>query len=78
VEARPDVLSFTSATLTEDLEVTGRVTVTLHAATSAADTDFTARLFDVWPWWARRTAPLPAGRPPSPAHPGRADRDERG
>lgn len=49
VEARPDVLTFTSTELTEDLEVTGPVTVTLHAATSAADTDFTAKLVDVWP-----------------------------
>jgi hypothetical protein len=49
VEARPDVLSFTSQELTEDLEVTGPVSVTLHAATSAVDTDFTAKLVDVWP-----------------------------
>jgi uncharacterized protein len=49
VESRPDVLSFTSDVLAEDLEATGPVTVTLHAATSAADTDFTARLVDVWP-----------------------------
>jgi uncharacterized protein len=49
VESRADVLSFTSQVLTADLEATGPVTVTLHAATSAADTDFTARLVDVWP-----------------------------
>jgi putative CocE/NonD family hydrolase len=49
IEARADVLSFTSEPLTEDLEVTGPVSVTLHAATSAADTDFTAKLVDVWP-----------------------------
>jgi putative CocE/NonD family hydrolase len=49
IEARPDVLSFTSEILASDLEVTGPLTVTLHAATSAADTDFTARLIDVWP-----------------------------
>ena len=49
IEARPDVLSFTSEILDEDLEVTGPLTVTLHAATSAADTDFTAKLVDVWP-----------------------------
>jgi uncharacterized protein len=49
IEARPDVLSFTSVVLADDLEVTGPVTVTLHAATSAADTDFTAKLVDVWP-----------------------------
>jgi uncharacterized protein len=49
VEARPDVLSFTSEVLDADLEVTGPLQVTLHAATSAADTDFTAKLVDVWP-----------------------------
>lgn len=49
IEARPDVLSFTSDVLDTDLEVTGPLVVTLHAATSAADTDFTARLADVWP-----------------------------
>ncbi len=49
VEARPDVLSFTSEVLADDLEVTGPLAVTLHAATSAADTDFTAKLVDVWP-----------------------------
>jgi len=49
VEARADVLSFTSRALPGDLEVTGPVSVTLYAATSAADTDFTAKLVDVWP-----------------------------
>jgi putative CocE/NonD family hydrolase len=49
IEARPDVLSFTSDVLRADLEVTGPLVVTLHAATSAGDTDFTARLVDVWP-----------------------------
>jgi putative CocE/NonD family hydrolase len=49
VEARPDVLSFTGEVLDADLEVTGPLQMTLHAATSAADTDFTAKLVDVWP-----------------------------
>jgi putative CocE/NonD family hydrolase len=49
VEARPDVLTFTSDKLTDALEVTGPVTVTLYAATSATDTDFTAKLVDVHP-----------------------------
>jgi uncharacterized protein len=49
VEARTDVLCFSSSVLPADLEVTGPVSVTLHAATSAADTDFTAKLVDVWP-----------------------------
>ncbi len=49
VEARPDVLVFTSAPLAADTEVTGPITVTLFAATSAPDTDFVARLVDVHP-----------------------------
>jgi putative CocE/NonD family hydrolase len=49
VEARADVLVFTSAVMTAPLEVTGPVVVTLHAASSAPDTDFTAKLVDVRP-----------------------------
>lgn len=49
VEARADVLSFTSDPLPEDTEVTGPVTVTLYASSSAPDTDFVARLCDVYP-----------------------------
>ena len=48
-ENRKDVLVFTSAPLAEDLEVTGPVAVKLHAASSARDTDFIARLIDVYP-----------------------------
>jgi len=49
VEQRPDVLVFTSPPLTQDLEVTGQTQVVLYASTSAADTDFTAKLVDVFP-----------------------------
>jgi putative CocE/NonD family hydrolase len=49
VERRPDVLVFTSPPLTKDLEVTGQTQVVLYAATSARDTDFTAKLVDVFP-----------------------------
>jgi len=48
-EARPDVLVYSSAPVTDALEVTGPVTVTLFAASSAPDTDFTAKLVDVHP-----------------------------
>jgi putative CocE/NonD family hydrolase len=48
-EMRGDVLCYTSAPLKEDLEVTGPIKVMLHAATDAPDTDFTAKLVDVWP-----------------------------
>lgn len=49
IEARADVLVYTSEPLAADLEVTGPVTVRLFAASSAPDTDFTARLVDVAP-----------------------------
>lgn len=49
VEARDDVLVFTSEVLDRDTEVTGPVVVSLHAASSAPDTDFVARLTDVYP-----------------------------
>jgi hypothetical protein len=47
VEERQDVLVYSTPPLERDLEVTGPVTVTLWASTSAKDTDFTAKLVDV-------------------------------
>ena len=47
MEQRSDVLVYTSEAVTEDLEVTGPVKVTLYASSSAQDTDFTAKLVDV-------------------------------
>lgn len=55
VEARSDVLCYTTPPLASDVEVTGPLTVTLYAATSAADTDFTAKLVDVEPCGAARS-----------------------
>jgi len=49
VEQRPDVLVFSTDVLPEPLEVTGHVTVRLFASSSARDTDFTAKLTDVYP-----------------------------
>jgi putative CocE/NonD family hydrolase len=49
IEARPDVLSYTSAPMDKPYTVLGAVWVTLHAASSARDTDFVARLVDVHP-----------------------------
>ena len=49
VEERNDVLVYTSDVLQQDLEVIGPVTVELYAATSTPDTDFVARLTDVYP-----------------------------
>ncbi len=47
--ARPDVLVFQTEALREDVEVTGRAEVILWVASSARDTDFTAKLIDVYP-----------------------------
>jgi hypothetical protein len=48
-EKRQDVLVYTSAPLEKDTEITGPIEVTLYAASSAVDTDFTAALVDVFP-----------------------------
>jgi putative CocE/NonD family hydrolase len=49
VQKRPDVLVYTSAPMTQPLEVTGPVRLVLWASSSARDTDFTAALSDVHP-----------------------------
>ena len=49
VERRRDVLSYTTTPLGSDLEVTGPIHVILYASSSAVDTDFTAKLVDVFP-----------------------------
>jgi len=46
---RPDVLVYTTPPLKHDVEVTGPITVTLYASSSARDTDFTAKVDDVYP-----------------------------
>ena len=49
VEGRPDVLIYSTSPLKAKLEVTGPVRAELYAASSAANTDFTAKLVDVYP-----------------------------
>ena len=49
VEQRADVLVYTTAPLKHEVEAVGPVDVVLYAATSARDTDFTAKLVDVFP-----------------------------
>ncbi len=49
VEARPDVLVYTSAPLPEPVEVSGDMRARLHVSSDAVDTDFTAALVDVFP-----------------------------
>ncbi len=49
VERRKDVLVFSTDVLTRPVEVTGRVRVRLWASSDAPDTDFAAKLCDVYP-----------------------------
>jgi hypothetical protein len=49
VEKRRDVLVYESRPLKEEMEVTGPIKAILHVSTSAPDTDFTAKLVDVFP-----------------------------
>jgi hypothetical protein len=57
LSARNDVLVFQTPPLGRDMEVTGRLVVKLWASSTAADTDFTAKLVDVYP----PSADYPAG-----------------
>jgi putative CocE/NonD family hydrolase len=57
LNARSDVLTFQTTPLNEDVEISGPLTVHLFAASSALDTDFTAKLIDVHP----PNADYPAG-----------------
>jgi putative CocE/NonD family hydrolase len=49
VGARQDVLAYSTAVLTNAVEVTGPISMTLFASTTARDTDWVARLIDVHP-----------------------------
>jgi uncharacterized protein len=49
LSARNDVVVFQTEALEKDLEVTGRLVVKLWASTDGLDTDFTAKLIDVYP-----------------------------
>ncbi len=54
VEARADVLTYTSTPMTEPLEVTGLVSFELWATSTAVDTDWVVKLCDVAPDGASR------------------------
>lgn len=49
LSARNDVVVFQTEPLTKDTEVTGEIEVKLWISSSAVDTDFTAKLVDVYP-----------------------------
>lgn len=47
--SRPDVISFKTEVLTDELTVTGKITAHLFASTSATDADWIVKLVDVYP-----------------------------
>ena len=49
LRARADVVVFETEPLVEDVTVIGPITVSLHASSNRTDTDFTAKLLDVYP-----------------------------
>jgi uncharacterized protein len=49
LEARSDILAYTSDPLERELEITGPLSAILFAASSSLDTDFVVRLIDVLP-----------------------------
>ncbi len=49
VYTRPDVVSFTSDTLTSDLIITGKITADIFASTTGTDADWIIKLIDVYP-----------------------------
>jgi hypothetical protein len=83
-EWRPDVLCYTTPPLETGVEVTGPIRVVLWAASSAPDTDFTAKLVDVFPsGYAMNVAQgilraryRDSFERPSPLEPGRVTRFE--
>ena len=54
VDHRPDVLTFVSAPLEQDLTVTGPLAAKLFASTSGTDSDFVVKLIDVYPQNAQK------------------------
>ena len=49
IEKRPDYLRFESPVLTKSVAIAGHVTMELYASTDGPDTDFMAKLVDVYP-----------------------------
>ena len=49
MEARPDILVYTSAPLKEGMELSGPISVTLYVSSDVKDTDFTVKVIDVAP-----------------------------
>ena len=49
MEARADILVYTTEPLKEGIEVSGPIEATLYVSSDAKDTDFTVKVIDVYP-----------------------------
>ncbi|SPF35632.1 Hydrolase CocE/NonD family protein [Candidatus Sulfopaludibacter sp. SbA4] len=58
VDHRPDVLSWETETLTQDVGVSGKIAAHLFASTSGTDSDWIVKLIDVYPEKGAANAPL--------------------
>ncbi|HSO76391.1 MAG TPA: CocE/NonD family hydrolase, partial [Blastocatellia bacterium] len=58
---RPDVLTYQTGVLTEDLTLAGPITASLIVSTTGTDSDFIVKLIDVYPDDAPDNDPNPAG-----------------
>ncbi len=58
---RPDVLTYVTDTLEEDLTLAGPIKVELFAATSGSDSDFVVKIIDVYPGDSADPEPNPTG-----------------
>ena len=59
--SRPDVLSYETDPLTEDLTIAGPIGATLHVSTTGTDSDWVVKLVDVFPGNAPDPQPNPSG-----------------
>jgi len=70
VDHRPDVLSYSTGPLDEDVTIAGDIIAELHASTSGSDSDWVVKLIDVYPEGESRPPPEPhAGESNAPETP---------
>jgi uncharacterized protein len=63
VDGRPDVLTWATPPLAEDLTIAGEVTATLFASTTGTDADWVVKLIDAYPEDAAATDTTEGGKP---------------
>jgi putative CocE/NonD family hydrolase len=63
VDHRPDVLTYESEPLDQNLTITGPLAASLYASTSGTDSDFIVKLIDVYPDAAQKNAWEPDAGP---------------